>query len=340
MAADPKNRAIREEIAMAAILRVALTLALVLFTGIVSAQNAAYPSRPMKMLVGFAAGGGTDVAARVIARKMSEILGVNIVIENRTGASGLIAAQDLAKSDPDGYTLMMGSQTTCAVAPALYHKVTVDPVKDFSGVTLTGASPLVLIVNPAFAAHSVADVIAMAKASPGKINFGTGGVGTTPHMTAELFQSIAGIKMVHVAYRGEAPAINDLLAGQIPLMFANLSAVMGNIKAGTLRALAVTSAQRSPSAPDIPTVAETALPGFDAETWFGIVAPAGTPHDIRAKLNAVALKALASEDTKKRYLDLGMVTRSSSPEEFDAYIKSEVAKWSGVIKEANVQPLD
>jgi len=325
---------------MAAILRVALTLALVLFTGIVSAQNAAYPSRPMKMLVGFAAGGGTDVAARVIARKMSEILGVNIVIENRTGASGLIAAQDLAKSDPDGYTLMMGSQTTCAVAPALYHKVTVDPVKDFSGVTLTGASPLVLIVNPAFAAHSVADVIAMAKASPGKINFGTGGVGTTPHMTAELFQSIAGIKMVHVAYRGEAPAINDLLAGQIPLMFANLSAVMGNIKAGTLRALAVTSAQRSPSAPDIPTVAETALPGFDAETWFGIVAPAGTPHDIRAKLNAVALKALASEDTKKRYLDLGMVTRSSSPEEFDAYIKSEVAKWSGVIKEANVQPLD
>ncbi len=325
---------------MAAILRVVLTLALILFTGIVSAQNAAYPNRPMKMLVGFAAGGGTDVAARVIAQKMSEILGLNIVVENRTGASGLIAAQDLAKSDPDGYTLMMGSQTTCAVAPALYHKVTVDPVKDFSGVALTGASPLVLIVNPSFAAHSVADVIAMAKASPGKINFGTGGVGTTPHMTAELFQYIAGIKMVHVAYRGEAPAINDLLAGQIPLMFANLSAVMGNIQAGTLRALAVTSAQRSPSAPDIPTVAETALPGFAAETWFGIVAPAGTPHDIRAKLNAVALKALASEDTKKRYLDLGMVTRSSSPEEFDAYIKAEVAKWSGVIKEANVQPLD
>jgi tripartite-type tricarboxylate transporter receptor subunit TctC len=340
MAPDPKNRAAREETTMAAILRVVLTLALILFTGIVSAQNAAYPNRPMKMLVGFAAGGGTDVAARVIAQKMSEILGLNIVVENRTGASGLIAAQDLAKSDPDGYTLMMGSQTTCAVAPALYHKVTVDPVKDFSGVALTGASPLVLIVNPSFAAHSVADVIAMAKASPGKINFGTGGVGTTPHMTAELFQYIAGIKMVHVAYRGEAPAINDLLAGQIPLMFANLSAVMGNIQAGTLRALAVTSAQRSPSAPDIPTVAETALPGFDAETWFGIVAPAGTPHDIRAKLNAVALKALASEDTKKRYLDLGMVTRSSSPEEFDAYIKAEVAKWSGVIKEANVQPLD
>ena len=214
------------------------------------------------MLVGFAAGGGTDVAARIMAQQMSKILGQTIVVENRTGASGLIAAQDLAKSDPDGYTLMMGSQTTCAVAPALYRKVTVDPAKDFAGVALTGASPLVLVVNPSFAAHSVADVIAMAKANPGKINFGTGGVGTTPHMTAELFQFDAGIKMVHVAYRGEAGAINDLLAGQIPLMFANLSAVMGNVKAGTLRALAVTSAKRSPSAPDIPTVAETATAGL------------------------------------------------------------------------------
>jgi tripartite-type tricarboxylate transporter receptor subunit TctC len=325
--------------------RAVLALAIIVFPNLVfatlaRAQTTDFPNRPMKMLVGFAAGGGTDVAARVIAQKMSEVLGQSIVVENRTGASGLIAAQDLTKSDPDGYTLMMGSQTTCAVAPALYRKVTIDPVKDFSGVALTGASPLALVVNPNFAAHTVADVIAMAKASPGKINFGTGGVGTTPHMTAELFQYIAGIRMVHVAYRGEAPAINDLLAGQIPLMFANLSAVMGNLKAGTLRALAVTGAQRSPSAPDIPTVAEAALPGFDAETWFGIVAPPGTPQAIRDKLNAAARKALASDDTRKRYLDLGMVTRTSSPEEFDAYIKAEVAKWSNVIKEANVQALD
>ena len=331
---------------LAALSRAILACVLAVFAGQAffvehaQAQTSDYPNRPIKMLVGFAAGGGTDVAARVIAQKMSEILGQGVVVENRTGASGLIAAQDMTKSDPDGYTVMMGSQTTCAVAPALYRKSTIDPVKDFSGVALTGASPLVLVVNPSFAAHSVADVIAMAKATPGKINFGTGGVGTTPHMTAELFQYIAGIKLVHVAYRGEAPAINDLLAGQIPLMFANLSAVMGNIKAGTLRALAVTGAQRSPSAPEVPTVAETALPGFVSETWFGIVAPAGTPQAIRAKLNAAALQALASDDTKKRYLDLGMVTRSSSPEEFDAYIKAEVAKWSGVIKEANVQALD
>src|ERR1700733_15214455 len=324
------------------LLRVALgfAFAAAIVTGTARAQNNDYPNRPIKMLVGFAAGGGTDVAARIMSQKRSEILGQTILVENRPGASGLIAGQDLAKSDPDGYTLMMGSQTTCAVAPALYHKETIDPVKDFSGIALTGASPLVLVVNPAFAAHSVADVIAMAKASPGKINFGTGGVGTTPHMTAELFQYIAGIKLVHVAYRGEAGAINDLLAGQIPLMFANLSAVMGQIKAGTLRALAVTSAQRSPSAPDIPTVTETALPGFECETWWGVLVPAGTPRDIVAKLNAAPRQAANRADTRQRYTDLGMAIRSSGPEEFDAYIKAEVGKWSGVIKEANVQALD
>ena len=323
-------------------LRVAVAAALALsFCQIAAhAQDAAYPNRPIKMLVGFGAGGGTDIAARIMAQKMSEIVGQSIVVENRTGASGMIAAEDEAKSAPDGYTLMMGSQTTYAVAPNLYRKVTLDPAKDFAGVGLTGASPLVLVVNPSFAAHSVKDVIAMAKADPGKINFGTGGLGTTPHMTAELFQYTAGIKMVHVAYRGEAPAINDLLAGQIPLMFANLSAVMGNLKAGTLRALAVTSAHRSPSAPDIPTVAESALPGFEAETWWGIVAPAGTPPAVLAKLNAAARKALADDDTKKRFADLGMTNGGSSPEELDAYIKSEIAKWSKVIKDANIQAMD
>jgi tripartite-type tricarboxylate transporter receptor subunit TctC len=327
--------------ATARFLRLASCLAQIFgVAGFAQAQNATFPNHPIRMFVGFAAGGGTDVAARIMAQQMSKILGQSIIVENRTGASGLIAAQDLAKSDADGYTVMMGSQTTCAVAPALYHKVTVDPVKDFSGVGLTGASPLVLVVNPAFAAHSAADVIAMAKASPGKLNFGTGGVGTTPHMTAELFQHDAGIKMVHVAYRGEAGAINDLLAGQIPLMFANLSAVMGNVRAGTLRALAVTSAKRSPSAPDIPTLAETVLPGFDSETWWGIVAPAATPLDIRTKLNNAARQALDLEETKQRFAELGMTTLTSSPQELDAYIKSEVVKWANVIKEANIQALD
>jgi tripartite-type tricarboxylate transporter receptor subunit TctC len=322
-------------------LRVAAGIALALgfAVGAAHAQNADYPNRPVKMLVGFAAGGSTDVAARIVAQKMSEILGQSVVVENRTGASGLIAAEDVAKSPPDGYTLLMASQTVLAVAPRLYHKVTVDPVKDFAPVAYCGASPLVLVVNPAFPAHTTAEVIAMAKADPGKIIFGTGGVGTTPHIASEMFQHDAGIKMSHVPYRGEAGAINDLVAGQIPAMFANLSAIMGQLKAGTVRAIAVTSPQRSPLAPDIPTVSET-LPGFAAETWFGLVAPAGTPHHVIVKLNAAVLQALASDDTKKRYADLGMTGGGSSPEQLDAYIKSEIDKWSKVIDDAHIQPMD
>jgi tripartite-type tricarboxylate transporter receptor subunit TctC len=325
-------------------LRVAVAAALALsFCQIAAhAQDAAYPNRPIKMLVGFGAGGSTDVAARIMAQKMSEILGQTILVENRTGASGMIAAEDVAKSPPDGYTLMMASQTVLAVAPKLYRKVTIDPIKDFTPVAYCGASPLVLVVNPAFPAHTTAEMIAMAKAEPGKIIFGTGGVGTTPHIASEMFQYVAGIKMSHVPYRGEAGAINDLVAGQIPAMFANLSAITGQIQGGTVRALAVTSPKRAPSAPDIPTVAET-LPGFAADTWFGIVAPAGTPRAIIDKLNAAAQKALASDDTKKRYADVGMTSTGeggTTPEQLDAYIKSEIAKWSKVIKDANIQPMD
>ena len=313
-----------------------LVLPAAVAAGAVSAQDAGYPNHPIKLLVGFGAGGGTDIVARILAQRMSESLGQSVVVENRTGASGMIAAQDVAKSPPDGYTLMMGSQTTFAVAPILYRKtVTLDPAKDFAGVTLTGASPLVLVANPSFPAHSVADLIAMAKANPGKINFGTGGVGTTPHMTAELFEYNAGIRMVHIPYRGEAPAIDDTVAGQIPLMFANQSAVMGHIKGGTLRAIAVASAQRVPTAPDVPTVAET-IPGFAAETWFGIVAPAGTPADVIEKLNGTARQALEEVATRQRLAQLGMSNRSSTPGEFDAYIKSEIAKWAKVIAEAHI----
>jgi tripartite-type tricarboxylate transporter receptor subunit TctC len=315
----------------------AFTLALTCAAGAVLAQVAGYPDRPIKLLVGFGAGGGTDIVARILAPKMSETLGQSVVVENRTGASGMIAAADVAKSPPDGYTLMLGTQTTFAVAPILYRKtVTLDPARDFAGVTLTGASPLVLVANPAFPAHTVADVIAMAKANPGKINFGTGGVGTTPHMTAELFEHDAGIRMVHVAYRGEAPAINDTVAGQIPLMFANLSAVMGHLKGGTLRGIAVSSAQRAATAPVVRTVAET-IPGFAAETWFGIVAPARTPRDVLERLNAAVRKALASADTQARLAQLGMSNSSSSPAEFDAYIKSEIAKWGQVIQDAKIE---
>jgi tripartite-type tricarboxylate transporter receptor subunit TctC len=304
------------------------------------AQATRYPERPIKIVVGFAPGGGTDVAARVVAQKLTESLGQSVLVENRPGASGMIADEAVAKAAPDGYTLMLGTQTTLAVAPALYRKFNLDPSKEFVGISMAGISPLAMVVPPSLPAQSIKDVIAMAKAKPGSLNFGSGGVGTTPHMAGELFALEAGLKIVHVAYRGEAPAINDLLGGQLHFMFANLSATIGNIRAGTLRALAVTSPKRTPAAPDIPTVAETALPGFDAATWFSVVAPAGTPRDIVVKLNSELKRQLVTPDTQRRFVELGMSSETSTPEELDAYIKSEIAKWSKVIKGANIPAAD
>jgi len=301
------------------------------------AQTARYPDKPVKILVGFAAGGGTDVAARIVALKLGEALGQSVVVENRPGASGMIAAEAVAKSPADGYTLMMGSQTTLAVAPALYRKFAIDAARDFSGVAMAGVSPLVLVVHPSVPAQSVDDLIALAKGKPGTINFGSGGLGTTPHMAGELFSIQAGVKMVHVAYRGEAPAINDLLGGQLHVIFANLSAVIGNVRAGSLRALAVTSAQRAATAPDIPTVAEVALPGFDAATWFALVAPAGTPKDIVLRLNAEVTRLVAQAEVQQRFADLGMTIAGGTPDALDAYVKSEIGKWAKVIKDADVR---
>jgi tripartite-type tricarboxylate transporter receptor subunit TctC len=312
-------------------------LALAIATLAGPASAAPYPDRPVKILVGFSAGGGTDVAARVMAQKLTDALGQTVVVENRPGASGMLAAEAAAKAAPDGYTLMMGSQTTLAVAPALYRKFGIDAARDFAGVAMAGVSPLVMVVHPSLPVQSVKDVIALAKAKPGTLNFASGGLGTTPHMAGELFSLQARIKMVHVAYRGEAPAINDLLGGQIPLIFANLSAVIGNVRAGSLRALAVTSLQRSASAPDIPTIAEVALPGFDAATWFALVAPAGTPREIVDRINAEVTRIVAQSDVQQRFADLGMTISAGTSDALDGYIKSEIAKWAKVIKDADVQ---
>jgi tripartite-type tricarboxylate transporter receptor subunit TctC len=234
----------------------------------------------------------------------------------------------------------MASQTTLAVAPALYRKFSIDAARDFAGVSMAGVSPLVLVVHPSSPAQSVKDLIAQAKARPGSLNFGSGGLGTTPHMAGELFSIQAGIKLLHVAYRGEAPAINDLLGGQIPMMFANLSAVIGNVKAGSLRALAVTSAQRAATAPEIPTIAEVALPGFDAATWFALVAPAGTPRDVVERLNAEVTRLVGQGDVQQRFADLGMTISAATPDALDAFIKSEIGKWAKVISDAEIKALD
>jgi len=298
-----------------------------------------YPDRPVKIVVGFTAGGGTDVAARVLALKLSEAFGQSFVVENRPGASGLIGSDAVAKSPADGYTLMVGSQTTLAVAPALYKKFTGDASKDFTGISMIGISPLVAIVNPASPIKSTAELIAFAKSQSEPMIFGSGGVGTTPHMAGELFAFTSGIKMSHVAYRGEAPAVNDLLGQQIPFMFSNASVVLSNVKAGKLRGLAVTTAKRTSFAPEIPTIAET-LPGFEAATWFALVAPAGTPRDIVQKLNAEIQRFAASSETQQRFADLGMTSEASTPEALDATIKSEIAKWAKVIKDADIKPAD
>jgi len=323
-------------------LRVVLAAALAggAFAAAAVAQSGKYPERPVKMLVGFSAGGGTDVAARILAQKLTEALGQSVFVENRAGASGLIAAEAAAKSPPDGYTLMMGSQTTLAVAPAIYRKYAVDAAKDFSGIAPAGVSPLMLVVHPAFPAQSVKDIIEMAKAKPGTLNFGSGGLGTTPHMSGELLALTAGIKLTHVAYRGEAPALNDLIGGQIPMMFSNVSAVIGNVRAGQLRALAVTSAQRIPVAPELPTIAESGLPGFEVATWFALVTPAGTPRDVVMRLNAEAKRGMHQPDAGQRLAALGMTIDERTPDELDAFIRSEIAKWGKVIRDADIKAPD
>jgi len=306
-------------------------------TAVGFARSALAQTKPIRILVGFAAGGGNDVIARLVAQKIGEGASGQVLVDNKTGASGLIAADILAKAPPDGTTLMVATQTTYAVAPQLYKSVAFDAPRDVAGVCLLGASPLVLVVNPSFAAKSVGELIEMAKAKPGAINYGSGGVGTTPHTAAELFFFNSGIRMTHVAYRGEAPAIADVVAGQLPLLFANVSVVTGQVKAGTLQALAVTSPKRAASLPDVPTLAELGVKGSDVETWFGLTAPAATPRDIIQRLNAEVRKALAAPDLQQRFADLSLSVTPSSPEELDALIKSEAVRWGEVIRRANIR---
>jgi tripartite-type tricarboxylate transporter receptor subunit TctC len=304
------------------------------------AQTAPFPARPIRILVGFAAGGGNDVIARLLAQKLSDGPLGPVLVDNRTGASGLIAADMLAKSPPDGTTLMIAAQTTYAVAPVLYKSATFNAPRDVAGVALLGASPLVLVANPSYPAKSVRELIEMAKERPGAINFASGGVGTTPHMAAELFLFNAGIRMTHVSYRGEAPAIADVLAGQVPLVFANVSVVTGQVKSGALRALAVTSPKRAPGLPDVPTLAESGVQGADVETWFGLTAPAATPREVVQRLNAEVRRALAAPDLQQRFAELSLSVTPSSPEELDALIKSEAVRWADVIRHAGIRQVD
>jgi tripartite-type tricarboxylate transporter receptor subunit TctC len=303
------------------------------------AQTAGFPAKPIRILVGFAPGGGNDLSARILAQQLSGGPLGTVLVENKTGASGLIAADILAKAAPDGTTLMMASQTITAVAPVLFRKsIDFDAQRDATGVGMVGASPLALVVAPSFEARSLRQLIDMAKAKPGALNFGSGGVGTTPHMAAELFLLSAGIRMTHVSYRGEAPAIADVLSGQLPMCFSNVSVSTPQVKSGALRALAVTSPTRAPSLPDVPTLAEQGVSGAETESWFSLIAPKATPRDIVHRLNGEVRRALAEPELQRRFAEVSLSIAPGSPEQLDAFIASEVIRWAEVIRRAGVKP--
>ena len=301
-----------------------------------SGAQSDYPTKPIRLIVPFPAGGPTDVTARVIAQEMSKTIGQQVFIDNRAGAGGNLAADLTAKSPPDGYTVFFATGGTHGINPSLYKSVPYDPVKDFSPVVFVATSPNVFVAHPSFRPNSIAELIAYAKANPGKVNFATAGSGTTTHMSAELLKSMTGIDIVHVPYRGGAQALNDVLAGQIELMVDGLPSSMPHIKAKALKALGITTAKRVEAAPEIPTVAET-VPDFEAVAWYGLVVPAGTPKAAIAKLNAEANRALATEDVKRRYAELGAEAKGGTPEDLDRQIRSELKKWADVVKATGAQ---
>ncbi|MCX7152266.1 MAG: tripartite tricarboxylate transporter substrate binding protein [Proteobacteria bacterium] len=308
-------------------------LALAAFSA--SAQ-APFPSKPIRIIVGAPPGGANDTIARIVAQRMDG-LGQPVIVENRTGAAQMIAAEMVAKAPPDGHTLLIASQTILAVVPIINKVTTFDPLKDFAAVTLIGSTPLVLVVSPSLPANTVRELIALAKARPGELNFGSGGVGTTPHMAGELFAMMAGVKLQNISYKGEQPALTDMLGGQLPMMFSNVSAAMPHVKSGKLRGLAVTSAARIDGAPGLPTVAEAGLPGYETATWLGIVAPAATSREVVAKINAEIQRVMALPEVKEKLIAQGLTLSGGTPEQFGAYIRSEHAKWGNLIKDAGIK---
>ena len=290
-----------------------------------------YPNKPIKFVVGFAPGGATDVIGRLMAKKIGDALGQAVVIENKPGGSSNIGAEAVARAAPDGYTFYVCAITS-AINVSLFPKLPFDFAKDFEPVAFFANVPNILVVHPSVQARTVKELIDLARAQPGKLSYASSGSGTSIHLSAELFKMIAKVDMVHIPYKGSGPAMIDMVGGQVQVMFDNMPSALPHIKAGKLRALAVTSAQRSPSAPDVPTMGEAGVNGFDVQSWFGLVAPKGTPKDIVARINTEAVKALGTADIKERFMDLGAVASPMSPEGFGDYIRAEIARWSEVVK--------
>ena len=318
----------------AALMLAASAAALLTFNA--GAHGQAYPERTITLVVPFAAGGSTDVVARVIAQKMGDTLGQQIIVENVAGAGGNLGADRVARAEPDGYTILMGTVATHALNPLILKTKPYDPEKDFAPISLLVVVPNVLVVNPQLPVNNVAELIALLKKEPDKHAYASSGNGTPLHLSGELFKSMAGVDMQHVPYKGSGPALNDLLGNQISIMFDNLPSSSAHIKSGTLKALGVTTAERASSFPDVPTIAET-VPGYETYTWNALFAPAGTPPEAIAKLNEAAKTALADPAVAKRMADFSAKVVGSSPEELKTHVSEEIAKWGPVVKEANVQ---
>jgi tripartite-type tricarboxylate transporter receptor subunit TctC len=289
-----------------------------------------YPAKPVRIIVGLAAGGTTDLFTRTLAQRLTEAWGQNVIVENRPGASGMIGAEAVAKAAPDGYTLLVSPQTSLAVAPALYGKAPYDTLKDFAPVSLLGSTPLLMIVNPSFPARTFREFIALARQQP--LTYGSGGVGSSPHMTGELISAALGVKMTHVPYKGENPAIADTMGGQIPIMFGNLPVALPHVRSGKVVALATTTARRAPLAPEIPTMSEAGIQDFEMATWYGMLAPAGTAPELVAKIQSDSARVLSDPATRERLTNMGVDLVLNTPAEFKAYLQSEIARYTKIIK--------
>jgi tripartite-type tricarboxylate transporter receptor subunit TctC len=299
---------------------------------------AAYPSRPVRLIAPFVPGGPTDIVARVVAQKMGDNLKQSFIVDNRAGAGGSVGMELAAAAAPDGYTLVIGGSGNLAVNPALNPKLTYSPLKDFQPLTQTTAGPQMIVVNPGLAAKTPQELISLAKSRPGKLNYASGGVGTGTHLGVELFKLSAGIDIVHVPYKGTGQALTDVISGQVQMMLSSMLPAVPHVKAGRLRGLAVTSAKRSPIYPEMPTLAESGLPGFETTSWHGMLAPVRTPKPLAARIHAELVKMLTQPDVKATFAAQGMDVVASSQDDFAAYIRGETAKWTKVVKAIGIKP--
>ncbi|MBM3342731.1 MAG: tripartite tricarboxylate transporter substrate binding protein [Betaproteobacteria bacterium] len=318
-------------------LRVTLTLPLAACVGLAHAADVPYPTKPIRFILGFPPGGASDAVARLLTAPVAQRLGQQLVIDNRPGAGGNIAGEIAARAAPDGHTWFLGNNGILATNQTLYQKMPFDSLRDFATVILLGTQPSVLVTHPSLPVKTVKELIALARSKPGQLNYASTGTGTAGHLAGELFKGLAKVEYQHIPYKGGGPAVVDLVAGQVHFMFATAASVLGHTRSGRLRALAVTSAQRSSAAPELPTVSEAAIAGFEALTWHGIVVPAATPAPIVGKINSELNAALATNELKERLAAQGVEARGGKPEEFAAFLRSEIPKWSKVVRDSSAK---